>query len=372
MFVVFALHVGGDRRVRRQLVAAAARPAGVLRARGAHELRAAARGAKKRRREDGGVIAPAPTTAAAAGTGVPEHERVVFAEKRHRYCVAVFVINEGERVRKQLRRDGGARRHRSTSSSPTAAAPTDRSRRTRSPIFGCARCSSSAGPGKLSAQMRMAIGFALDEGYDGIVVIDGNGKDDTRRVPRFISNCSTRATITCRARATFRAARHQHAARAERSAVRLLHAPLISLAARHALHGHDKRLPRVQPASARRSARRAAARRVRRTTSCTTISRFAPRDSGFRVIETPVTRRYPASGKDADEDQPGERQPPRAPHAGGGRARTIRSMTTGRGANRRSSATPDSSAEICCARRPFDALFNSAEHRRDRRSRASI
>ena len=26
----------------------------------------------------------------------------MFAEKRHRYCVAVFVINEGERVRKQL------------------------------------------------------------------------------------------------------------------------------------------------------------------------------------------------------------------------------------------------------------------------------
>ena len=36
------------------------------------------------------------------------------------------------------------------------------------------------GPGKLSAQMRMAIDFALGEGYEGLVVIDGNGKDDSR------------------------------------------------------------------------------------------------------------------------------------------------------------------------------------------------
>src|SRR5205085_2045260 len=42
------------------------------------------------------------------------------------------------------------------------------------------------GPGKLSAQMRMAIAFALAEAYDGLIVIDGNGKDDHSAVPRFI------------------------------------------------------------------------------------------------------------------------------------------------------------------------------------------
>ena len=35
--------------------------------------------------------------------GVPAHERYVFTPKQHRYCVAIFVINEGERVRSQLR-----------------------------------------------------------------------------------------------------------------------------------------------------------------------------------------------------------------------------------------------------------------------------
>ena len=31
--------------------------------------------------------------------------------------------------------------------------------------------------------MRMAIAFALDEGYDGMIVIDGNGKDDVSAIP---------------------------------------------------------------------------------------------------------------------------------------------------------------------------------------------
>jgi glycosyltransferase involved in cell wall biosynthesis len=42
------------------------------------------------------------------------------------------------------------------------------------------------GPGKLSAQLRCAYAFALDQGYKGIVTIDGNDKDDPEAIPRFI------------------------------------------------------------------------------------------------------------------------------------------------------------------------------------------
>ena len=38
------------------------------------------------------------------------------------------------------------------------------------------------GPGKLSAQMRMALAFALERGYEGVVTIDGNDKDDPSAV----------------------------------------------------------------------------------------------------------------------------------------------------------------------------------------------
>jgi len=42
------------------------------------------------------------------------------------------------------------------------------------------------GPGKLSAQLRCAYAFSLDQGYEGIVTIDGNDKDDPEAIPSFI------------------------------------------------------------------------------------------------------------------------------------------------------------------------------------------
>src|SRR5438067_11468559 len=121
-----------------------------------------------------------------ARPGVPAYERHDFAPKRHRYCVVVFVINEGERIRTQLRgmapladsidivvADGG-----STDGSLDIGSLGD---------FRLRTLLVKRGPGKLSAQMRMAIDFALGEGYDGLVVIDGNGKDDYSAIPRFIA-----------------------------------------------------------------------------------------------------------------------------------------------------------------------------------------
>ncbi|UUZ73811.1 hypothetical protein LP415_12845 [Polaromonas sp. P1(28)-8] len=42
------------------------------------------------------------------------------------------------------------------------------------------------GAGKLSAQLRCVYAFALDQGYEGIISIDGNDKDDPKAIPRFI------------------------------------------------------------------------------------------------------------------------------------------------------------------------------------------
>jgi glycosyltransferase involved in cell wall biosynthesis len=42
------------------------------------------------------------------------------------------------------------------------------------------------GSGQLSAQLRCAYAFALDQGYEGIVTIDGNDKDDPEAIPQFL------------------------------------------------------------------------------------------------------------------------------------------------------------------------------------------
>ena len=43
------------------------------------------------------------------------------------------------------------------------------------------------GPGKLSAQLRMAYAWCLREGYAGIVTIDGNGKDGVEAVAAMVA-----------------------------------------------------------------------------------------------------------------------------------------------------------------------------------------
>lgn len=118
---------------------------------------------------------------------VPTFESRARLGRRHPWCVVIPVINEGERIRSLLDRmstlaidsiadiiiiDGG-----STDGS------LDLGRIERA---GVRTLLLKTGPGKLSAQLRCAYAFALDEGYEGIVTIDGNDKDDPEAIGRFI------------------------------------------------------------------------------------------------------------------------------------------------------------------------------------------
>ena len=228
------------------------------------------------------------------GPGVPEYERHVFTGKRHRYCVAVFVINEGERVRSQLRgmasladqidivvADGG-------STDGSLALDSLAEFRLRALLI-------KRGPGKLSAQMRMTIDFALADGYDGLVVMDGNGKDDYAAIPRFMELLAEGYDHVQGSR-YIPGGQGINTPLSRTIGVRLVHAPVVSLAAgarytdtTNGFRAYSRRLltdPRVAPLRdvfvgyelhyylAIRSAR-----------------------LGLRIIETPVTRRYPKNGK---------------------------------------------------------------------------
>lgn len=226
--------------------------------------------------------------------GVPAHERHVFAPRRHRYCVAVFAINEGERLRAQLRAmapladqidlvvaDGG-----STDGSLALDALGD---------FRLRALLVKRDAGTLSAQMRMAIAFALDEGYDGLVVIDGNGKDDVTAIPRFVELLAAGYDHVQGSR-YIPGGRGVNTPLSRTVGVRLLHAPLLSLAARtrytdttNGFRAYSRRLlsdPRVQPL-----------RDVFQGYELHYYLAIRAARLGFRVKETPVTRTYPASGK---------------------------------------------------------------------------
>jgi glycosyltransferase involved in cell wall biosynthesis len=118
--------------------------------------------------------------------GVPAYRASELAPRGHRYVVAVFVINEGRKLLDQLDRmrpltgavdllvaDGG-----STDGSTARENLEPR---------GVRALLTKTGPGRLSAQMRMAFHYALQEGYEGVVSMDGNNKDDPSAVGAFVS-----------------------------------------------------------------------------------------------------------------------------------------------------------------------------------------
>ena len=88
------------------------------------------------------------------------------------------------------------------------------------------------GPGKQGAQLRMGIHYALERGYEGILTIDGNNKDSIESVPLFIEKLEEGYDLIQGSR-FIPGGRAINTPFSRYWAVRLIHAPVISLAARH-------------------------------------------------------------------------------------------------------------------------------------------
>lgn len=161
---------------------------------------------------------------------VPDFATLFWLSRQHRWCVVIPVINEGARIKSLLERmaalnieavadiiivDGGSK---DGSLEPSALQE-----------LGVRGLLLKTGPGKLSAQLRCAYAFALDEGYDGVVTIDGNDKDDPQAIGRFIEALENGVDFV-------QASRFVKGGKAENTplsrdlAIRLIHAPLLSLA----------------------------------------------------------------------------------------------------------------------------------------------
>ena len=153
-----------------------------------------------------------------------------FRPKNNKYCVCVFVINEGDRIQKQLKSmsryskdidiviaDGG-------STDGSLEKDFLKRQNVRSLL-------TKKGKGKLSAQMRMAFAWAIYEGYEGIVVVDGNGKDDISAIPDFIKLLDDGYDHIQGSR-FIPGGKAVNTPLSREIGLHLLHAPLISLAAR--------------------------------------------------------------------------------------------------------------------------------------------
>ena len=217
-----------------------------------------------------------------------------FFPRRTRNCVCVFVLNEGDRIRRQLSEmkplaslgdiliaDGGSR-----DGSLESNYVRDQ---------GVRAVLTKTGPGKLSAQMRMAMAYALKEGYEGIVVIDGNNKDGVDAIPNFHETLDAGVDHVQGSR-YIRGGKAINTPFLRHWGVLLLHAPVISLASGYrytdttnGFRGYSRRFltdPRVQPF-----------RDIFVGYELHYYLAIRAARLGFRVKEIPVTRAYPKSGK---------------------------------------------------------------------------
>ncbi len=224
---------------------------------------------------------------------VPPYAQKLLRPRRYDHALVIPVINEGERIRRQLAEiaqlsapvdviiaDGGSTDGSLAQNVLVAA--------------GVHALLTKSGPGRLSDQLRVAFDWCLGQGFAGIVTVDGNGKDDVSAIPKFVERLKTGYDFVQGSR--YRTGGHAINTPLDRYlATRLIHAPLISVAARtrytdttNGFRAYSRRLledPRLAP--------------FRDVFGCYGLLFYlsirAPR-LGYRVIELAVTRCYPTQG----------------------------------------------------------------------------
>ena len=224
---------------------------------------------------------------------VPAADVIEIGKERSKYCICIPVINEGKRILDQLDRmaafdlgtdiiiaDGG-----STDDSMDVEGLEKRSVRT---------LLIKTGPGRLSAQLRMGLSYALIKGYEGIVIVDGNGKDGIDAIPSF-TNALDAGYDHVQGSRYIKGGKAVNTPADRHYAVNFVHAPIISLAAgfhytdtTNGFRAYSRRLltdERVRPF-----------RDIFQDYNLHYYLAIRAARLGFKVVELPVTRSYPDSG----------------------------------------------------------------------------
>lgn len=163
--------------------------------------------------------------------GVPRFECTEYEDKSREYVVLIPIINEGERIIRELERayrnhitdhadivicDGG---------STDGCTEEERLRRLKINTLLVKQ-----DMGKQGAQLRMGIWWALQRGYKGVITIDGNDKDSIEDVPRFIEKLKEGYDLVQGSRFV-KGGRAINTPFIRTISVQLIHAPVISLTA---------------------------------------------------------------------------------------------------------------------------------------------
>ncbi len=226
----------------------------------------------------------------------PAFDTPLWRGQSRPWCVVIPVINEGERIGKLLDRMANPGIHHLADILIIDGGSTDGSLNTTTlQNQGVRGLLVKTGPGKLSAQLRCAYAFALEQGYTGIVTIDGNNKDDPEAIPRFINALQDGVDFVQASRYIPGGVR-ENTPKLREIAIRWIHAPLLSLCSgfrwtdtTQGFRAYSRQLlldPQVAPF-----------RDIFSTYELLAYLSYRAPKLGYRCLELPTTRRYPATGQ---------------------------------------------------------------------------
>jgi glycosyltransferase involved in cell wall biosynthesis len=223
---------------------------------------------------------------------IPFFETPLWLGRVHAYCVVIPVINEGERIVSLLARMAALSINQIADIIIVDGGSTDGSlAHDMLMVTGVRGLLVKTSPGKLSAQLRCAYAFALDQGYEGIITIDGNDKDDPQAIPQFIEALKQGVDFVQASR-FLAGGVAENTPKSRDIAIRFIHAPMLSLASgfnwtdtTQGFRAYSRTMlldPLVAPF-----------RDVFMTYELLAyLSYRAPR-LGYRCVELPTVRRYP-------------------------------------------------------------------------------
>lgn len=228
--------------------------------------------------------------------GVPGFECREYMEKSNDYAVLIPVINEGDRIIRELKRaykykisghadivicDGG---------SEDGSMEESILKRLKVNTLLIKRDT-----GKQGAQLRMGIWWAMQRGYKGIITIDGNNKDSIEDVPYFIRKLQEGYDLVQGSR-FIKGGKAVNTPFIRTVSVRLIHAPIISLTAHYKFTDTTNAF-RAYSAEYLQDERVKPLRNVFMTYELLAYLSVRATQIGYKACEIPVTRAYPKKGK---------------------------------------------------------------------------
>ena len=227
--------------------------------------------------------------------GVPVFDCDEFREKESAYCLLIPIINEGQRIIHELERAQAAGIDRICDIIICDGGSTDGTTGKLLAEHGINTMLTKISEGKQGAQLRMGLWWALERGYKGFITIDGNDKDSIEDVPAFIEKLEEGYDLVQGSR-FIKGGKAINTPVSRWIAVRLIHAPIISLTAgkwftdtTNAYRGYSKQYithPAVQPF-----------RDVFVTYELLAYLSVMATKLGLRACEIPVRREYPKNEK---------------------------------------------------------------------------